>query len=989
MYAAPSPTSVALTYPGYLVLLAVLPLIIAFSLRPLSALGPARRPIAIGLRCVVIALIALALAGPEWVRTTDDQAVAFALDRSDSVPAARQREALAFVERASAAMRPGKDRIATLSFAGRPTVEQLQRESLIVRELGSVAEGHRTNIAAALRLGMALFPSDFAKRLVLISDGNENRGIAAHEAEAYAALGVPIDVLPLRREPSAEILVEQLSAPASVARDEVIHLQLIVRSQVDTTGRLTLYRNDRMVDLDPAPDRAASTLRLAAGPSRFSIPVTLPAAGVHRFRAVIEPDNPATDSLVMNNVGEAVTIAGDAARVLVVFDPAGGDAATDESSAALLTNTLRAGGVDCDLITLDALPGEPAALADTSAVVLSNVSAFALGPSRQEMLASYVRDQGGGLVVVGGDQSFSVGGYARTPLEAILPVETSRDKLTLLSLGMVLVIDRSGSMAGEKLAMACQAAVASVNLLGKFDRIGVIAFDSEPEWVVPMQRATDIVAIRQRLAMIGGGGGTNLYPALQQAQGALLALDSNVKHMIVLTDGQSTPGDFETLADRCGASGITISTIAVGQGADRALLEGVARRSGGRMYVAESARPLPQLFSRETVLASRSGCYERPFTPQRQQVADEQIVAGLPAEVPPLRGHVVTAAKPLAHAPLVRVTEEGVDPILAYWPVGAGRAVAFTSGLWSKWGPEWVAWSGFSKFWTQAVRYAERQGNRGELEVVATVDGGDARVSISAEHLSPLAQGTLAVTGQVVSPDFSSSPLALHRSAAGRYDASFSLDAPGTYLLSLPYSYGTGAESRSGVLHAGVVQSYSPEYRTLTHDEATLTELARRTGGRVLSVSDSAAVFESSIVRPVQVRRPAWEDCVRLALLLFVLDVAVRRIALRPATAAARLRRAIGELAGARVGADSAATLGALRGAKERTLAAAERTAAVEPRHDDSLSRALQGGGGDEPVVARPSRRASPAATDETEYAARLLRAKRRARQEEIEGDGR
>lgn len=992
MLAERLPIFIDLTHTGYLAVLALLPVVLVLSWRSLAGLGPVRGPLAVGLRCLVITVTALALASPEWVRMTDDQTVTFALDQSDSISAAHQRDALAFVERSTASMRRGKDRVATVSFAGRPSVDQLPREMLLAQELGDVEDRHQTSLAAALRLGLALFPGDTAKRMVVISDGNENRGLAADEAENYAALGIPIDVVPLRYEHAAEILVDQLSAPASAERDEVVNLELLVRSQVETTARLTLFRNERRVDLGAGTGRTGRLIRIAAGANRFSIPVRLRASGVQRFRAVVDPVDPAADSIAVNNQGQAFTIVGEAARVAIITDMSARDPETEAASADILARALRESGVECDVVALDDLPADPAALADRSAVILSNVSAFALGVARQALLASYVRDQGGGLIVLGGDQAFSVGGYAHTPLEQILPVETSRDKLKFLSLGMVIVIDRSGSMAGEKIAMARQAAIGSVGLLSRLDRIGVIAFNSTAEWIVPFRLADDRAEITQRVSLLYDGGGTSLYPALEQAQAALLAASTNLKHMIVLTDGQSAPGPFETLAERCGEAGITISTIAVGPDADRALLARIAQQSGGRMYVADSARPLPQIFARETVLASRSGIFERPFTPTLRARVDEQVMAGFAGEVPPLGGHVVTAAKPMANTPLVRPTEEGADPILAYWQVGLGRTVAFTSGLWPKWGPAWVAWPGFGKLWAQAVRYAARSSDHDALEVETTVKGGNAHVTISAEHLPIRTLGTLTVGGQVVAPDYASSSLPLQQTAAGRYEAVFPLDAPGTYLLNLAYSFGRGAERRSGVLRAGVVQSYAPEYRALRHSEPTLSALARRTGGRVLNLKTPETVFEARSIRPIEARRPFWEDLVRLALVLFLLDVAVRRVALTPTEAVARFRRFVREMAGVQSEADSVATLGTLRGAKERVQADAEAPAGETPSRvaaqhrptefdsGDALSRALNGTDTDKPVVAEAARKDRPPMSSEGEYTSRLLRAKRRVR---------
>lgn len=993
MQTADGLSSIYLMQPGYLAVLALLPLVVVLARRSLAGLGRVRGGLTVCLRCLVIAVVSLALTSPEWVQTTDDQSVVFALDQSDSVPRAAREDAKQFIRAASAGMRPGKDRIALLGFDGRPSVEQICGPQLVADNVGAPIEPHRTNVAGALRLGLALLPADTAKRIVVLSDGNENVGNVVEEAEICAALGIPIDVLPLRYQHASEILVDQFSAPVAAKQDEVVSLRLVLRSQAATKARVVLYHNDRQVR-DGAGPTGGFDVQLAAGPNRFTIPVALRAAGVHRFRAVVEPADPAADTLATNNEARAFTIVGPAERVLIISDTAMDPAQVNETSAEVLARALQQAGIECVQMLVEELPADPAALADCSTVILSNVSAFALGETRQQALASYVRDQGGGLIVVGGDQAFSVGGYGYTPLEQVLPVETARDKLQFLSLAMVIVIDRSGSMLGEKITMACEAARASVQLLSSRDRVGVIAFHSEPEWAVRLQPAGDKNQIARQIDVIGAGGGTDMYPALGEAFAALADVDSNLKHIIVLTDGQSAPGDFEGFASTCRAAGITISTIAVGPDADRPLLNRIATLSGGRMYVAESARPLPQIFARETVLASRSGLYERQFTPRLQSVLNNQILDGFTqADIPPLHGYVVSEAKPLSQTPLARITEDGTDPIMAYWQVGLGKAVAFTSGLWPKWGPEWANWPGFSKLWTQAVRYAGRPGTSSELQLETGVKGGEGHAVVSAEHLPFRWQGTLTLSGRLTRPDFSSEPLRLQRTAADRFEATFSAEAPGTYLVSVPYEYGAGDEGGRGVLRGGLVVNYSAEYRTLRDNSGALAEIARRTGGRVLDVNDAGAVFETGSIRPVHVRSPFWDDLVRLTLVLFLLDVAVRRIAVTPADAARRIRTFIREAVGRPAAEEAAATLATLRGVKGRKREeqspgasespkadeAAVRSEAPERQPSDSLSQAL-GGASDKPVVAAPPPKRRPPGTTESEYTARLLRAKRRAR---------
>jgi Mg-chelatase subunit ChlD len=986
---------VELEQPLYLAALVLLPLVALISHRTLAGLGPLRGTVASGLRCLVVAFLALALAGPYWVRTTDDQTVVFALDQSDSIPLQRRQQAQRFVAAAAASLRPGQDRVASLRFARTAVVDQLPRERLAVLPEADVDHSHQTDLAAALRLGLALMPADTAKRLVLLSDGHATRGLAREQAAQYAALEIPIDVVPLRYRHAAEVFVDQVAAPATAQRDQVIRLQVVIQSTRATAARLILERNGQRVELDPRSPAGARRIALQPGPNRVAIPIGLSGTGVHRFRVTVETVAPADDSQAANNTGRAVTIVGEPTQVLVVHDPGSPDPPTDRQAAAILVAALEAEGIDAKLATVDQLPDNPLALNDTAAVVLSNVSAVALGSARQALLANYVRDQGGGLIVLGGDQSFSVGGYANTDLEAVLPVQTERDKLNLPSLGLVIVIDRSGSMAGEKLRMARRAAIEAVRMLSRRDRVGVVAFDGSPSWLVPLQVAADQGAIARQLARLESGGGTNLFPAMEQALAALAGADTNLKHMIVLTDGRSTPGNFGLLADQSRQQRISVSTIAVGPDADRVLLAEIAQRSGGRMYVADRAQRLPQIFARETILASRSGLYEKPFRPVPQPTMNEQIVQGFdPEAIPPLNGHVLALSKELAQTPLVRGGETENYPILAYWQVGLGRTVAFTSGLWPKWGRAWVAWPGFAKLWTQAVRYAARAGNPADLEVATRISAGTGRAAVSARHLPPAAQRSLTIAGSVVGPDGATTPLTLRPTDAGRYEATFPADDPGAYLLHLPYRYQINGRQETGAVSTGVVQSYSPEYRHLEHNEGQLAELARLTGGRVLNPDYPAAVFEQWSIRPTEVRRPIWDVLVRVALFLFILDVAVRRIALTPGAAARNTREYVRGLAGARPGPEHAAALGALRNAKARVREADTGSGpsnAGQPA-STSVSEALSAGQAErmrdaDGAAAEPANvdlAGVPADRDEgVSPLARLRQAKQRAREQD------
>lgn len=910
--------------PAYLSLLAAIPLIFFWSRRSLAGLGDLRRILALALRSSVAALLILALAGVAIVRRVDDQATVFLVDSSASVAPDLRARGLNFVRDASRAMRPDRDRLGVVSFNGAPSVEQLASRGLRIDRLSEPQRPMETNLAAGLRLSTAILPADAARRLVVISDGNSNTGDIRSEVESLVALNIPVDVLELPYAYPAEVVFERLGAPASALPDETVDLHAVIRATRRVRGNVRLQHNDALVDLDPYSPAFALPVELEAGANRISFPVPLRSAGGHRFRAVFEPSAPDDDALPGNNEAQALTLVGGEQRVLLLGNLRREDRPDDSNSARILAEALGREKIDVEVRDVRDGAFDAPTLMGYGCVILSNISAIDLGEGQQRALASYVRDLGGGLVVLGGDEAFSLGGYARTPLEEILPVETDRQKLNILSFAIALVIDRSGSMMGEKLHLAKAAAIGAVRLLTSHDRLAVIAFADAAESIVPMVKCDNRPVIEAAIQRVAVGGGTNMYPGLEQAAAALGQSRTNLQHIVVLTDGQSMPADFAGLARQMAETGITLSAIAVGEDADRALLRQLTSITGGRLYVTESAKPLPQIFARETVLATRSGLYERPFVPLYRPEALSSVAAGFSAaDFPALGGYVITAAKPLAQVPLVRLTDDGSDPILAHWQVGLGRTVAFTGGMWPRWGADWVSWPGFSKLWSQAVRWASRPQMSNEFSTRITIDGDWATLILEAP--ADFATGRIYThfDAQVIDPVMRIQRLPIAQTGPGRYESRFHVRDVGNYIVRAAYDIQDGPSRRSGLIQAAVSYSFSPEWRDVASRGDVLAEIAQRTGGRVLQMDHAAQVFEPWSVRTVEVRQPIWDCLTRLAVLLFLLDVAVRRVAFDSAAAARKARASLRESVQHGAGSTTEVTVSTLREAKERAQAEA------------------------------------------------------------------
>lgn len=996
MLLAMSLPGVRFEYPGYLVLLAVIPLLIALSFRSLAGLGRARRVLAIVARCAVVTLMVLALAGMQRTRTTDKLAVIFLLDVSDSIPDGQKATQFEFIRNAQKKMRADKDFMGVVTFNGASSVEQLPMSTLAIDRLSEPPQPDHTNIAAALRMAMALFGEDKARRVVLLSDGNENVGDALQEADHLAAAGVPVDVLPLRYAYESEVVFERLSAPATASLDETINLQMVLRSQRGATGKIRLYHNDELVDLDPSGPGAGFAVTLDPGANRFTVPTPLRDTGAHRFRAVFEPDRQDEDAITTNNEGRAFTVVAGQGKVLILTTE------SDAPSANLVAARLEAEKLRCEVELAGSQTIDQQRLLGYSLVILSNVPRNLLQEEAEKALAVYVRELGGGLVMIGGEESFGAGGWLGSPVEDVMPVSFDvKTKRKLPKGALVLVMHaceiESGQYWGERVA------VESVKALSTRDLIGVCQYQwigaDQGYWLIPLQEVGDKAARIAQIRKMQMGDLPDLDAIMRPAVEALIARrDAAIKHMIVISDFDPSP-PRDDLLKAMKDNRITCSTVAIGFGGhpiDVGKAQMIARETGGKYYSTQDPSKLPQIFIKESQVVRRPLINEIRFTP-RPVATFSPIVQIAPGEgVPGLGGYVVTTAKPLAQVSLVRDTEDGQDPVLAYWQAGLGKSVAFTSGMFHRWGPDWAAWPGFGKFWAEIARWASKQGAGGAFNVTTSTQGGLGRVRIEARDKDAASLAVSGMEGTLIRPDTRTERLPLTQVGPGVFEGEFDTRDAGSYIINVSYQ-GAGVEG-SGYVQTGLSVAYSPEHRELRANESMLEQLRERSRGRLLSFGDAETIFDRTSLPEPTTRRPIWEDLVKLMLLLFLLDVAIRRIAIHPVELWAKLRRRIAEMGGRRASAEeSAATLATLKGTREgvreaiaeqRKTAEAgappTRPARYEPPVPDAkvteeLSKALGGATEkDQPVVARPSRK--PAAQSEADYTSRLLKAKKRAR---------
>ena len=488
-------------------------------------------------RLAVLLLAFGGLAGFGLQRESDAQTVIFLLDASDSVSLENRAKARQYVAEAVKAAGP-QDRYAVTAFGASPVVETSVGREPLPTKPPQVGDGRATDIGAAIRLAMAAFPEDGARRIVLLSDGNENRGGARDAAQLARTGGADIYAVPLKNDYAGEVLVERLVVPPEAKFGESFLVRVVAWSAKETSGRLSLYRDGDFVGAQP--------VKLAAGKNVFAYQQAIDKGGFHIFQARLEaPD----DVIQENNRGVGLVAVRGRPRVLYVEK--------DRDQGVNLLRALRSQSLDVEMVGPEALPKSMDGLNRYDSVILSNISALRVSKRQMELLRGYVRDHGGGLVMLGGEESFGVGGYYHTPVEEALPVTMeARQKVEIPSLAVVLVIDRSGSMETSvdsrfsKLDLAKEAAQLVVELLDERNEVGVISFDTAWSWVVPMGPAKDKDRILREIATIKAGGGTDLFPPLKEAYQTIYDRKALLRHVLVLSDGEVTAADFAGLVRR-------------------------------------------------------------------------------------------------------------------------------------------------------------------------------------------------------------------------------------------------------------------------------------------------------------------------------------------------------------------------------------------------------------------------------------------------------
>jgi uncharacterized membrane protein/uncharacterized protein YegL len=714
--------------------------------------------------------------------------------------------------------------------------------------------GDYTDAEQAVRLALNCGSIDEARTVYLFTDGNFNRGRWQAAWGDSAARGAVLHTVLLDRPSPPEVAAAEVVTPPTVRVDQGFSAEARIASTLATKAEVRIFKDGVLVQQRPA--------LLQAGDNALSFGgLSFREKGFHTIEIAIRPEQ---DTQVSNNTVRTLVIVPGEARVLYVDG--------NLNQVHYLKSALELQNIQVEARSAAGVPENLSELLGFDAFILCNVPADRLSLRQMQMVRTYVQDFGGGFLMLGGEESFGLGGYYNTPIEEILPVRMPIQKdMTRPSLALMLVIDKSGSMEGVKIQLAKRAAIATAEALNPKDLIGVVGFDSEARVLLELTPAADRAGIADHVAGLDAGGGTFLYPALEEAHRRLVESNARRKHIIVLSDGQTQGFGYEDLASLMSADGITSSTVGIGDGADMNLLEAIANAGGGRAYFTSDFHSIPQIFTREALRASKSMLVERLVVPVVSE--NDALLAEIDTdELPALTGYVATTAKPAAS---VILTSDSGDPLLAKWRYGLGRTVAFTSEPKPRWAEDWLDWEDFSKFWSQVVRgvSGEDLGRKTIVECTHQVTDGVNLLSADVRDETGDFVDDASLTVAQLTAQGTLTELPVRQRSSGLFEAK-----AGAVVFGADQQFVWRVEGRTQetqTVSYGFVRSFSPEFATLAPSQATAKELHEAANGDTMPLDDVSLKLNPASVRMWLDFAPAL---LIVALLLVPIDILIRRL---------------------------------------------------------------------------------------------------------------
>jgi hypothetical protein len=767
-------------------------------------------------RCAAAGLLILAAAGLQLRGGDEPLSVMVVADSSDSVSGSRFR-ANAAASAVIAGLLP-EDRAGVVLFAANPIVERpLRQPAPLAAVLGAAVQRTDTNIEAALRLARTSLPPAGFRRIVLVSDGRQTRGDALREAVLAGADGIPVDVIPAGSRDVVTAGVRHLVAPASVNAGEPFPLVAVLYGPAGARGELSV-ESDRGLGI------RRNLVFSSEGRAEITetIRETVPGVAIYRAGVHVAADDPLGIDTTMS-AGAVVTVAGES-RVL--YATAGASRLPPELMGQFATSR----------VEVAQLPASAIGFAPYDAIVLDDVAHGELTAAQLTALAAHVEHRGAGLIVLGGRDSLDATLTPDSGVGELLPIDfRPRAGARAPEAALIVVFDKSGSMdersgGATKIESAREGIRQVLGALPPTDALGIIAFDRVPTVVAPLRSGHDANAILPLLRELEPGGSTSIAPALRRAQELLASSTAprSRQHVLLVSDGRTSPADAGQVAQLVTSGGISMSVFHLGDDRDRAMWTGLAAQSGGRGYFPRNAQELPALIARETVRIAGGQLVEESFVPQ---LAPHPLSADLAGRaIPTLGGYVVGA--PRSGSEIAMSSHRG-DPILATWRYGLGKVTVYTADAHASWSARLRASGVLTELLARAIAWTARDAANDAVFTRLLDRGG--QVILSAEVTDGQGEfvSLLDTRASVRQPSGFVENVSLAETRPGRYEARLTAPEPGAYVVSV-----SARDRNSGRFTAGGLRGFyhAPDREhPLGPDHAFLARLAAVSGGRLLN----------------------------------------------------------------------------------------------------------------------------------------------------------
>jgi uncharacterized membrane protein/Mg-chelatase subunit ChlD len=833
--------------PWYLLLLLLLPFMWWFSFHSLSGLGRWRRLFALSLRTLVVMIIVAALAEMQYRQTSDRITVIYLLDQSLSIPEARRGAMIRYVNTSIREQREAEknDKAGVIVFGQNAEVEvpPVDFNIQLSRKVESLLDRDYTNLSGAMQRAMAMFPHDSAKRIVLVTDGNQNIGDALEEARAIADAGVSIDVMPVPIDRRSDVAVETFALPPDIRQKQPFEARVVVNNTaVDENGEGKPVKG-RIKIVRKAGDREETLVdepyTIKPGKTVFPFRQEIEHPDFYTYEAQFVPDDPAEDALAQNNAATSFTHVQGKGMVLVIEN------ADKPGEFDHFITTLRDEGLEVVVQPSNQLFTSLPELQRYDTVILADVprasgedanTITSFTDDQIKMLVRNTEELGCGLIMLGGPDSFGAGGWVNTELEKAMPVDFQIKSAKVVPVG-ALVLNMHASeipQANHWQKVICQEAIKA---LGPRDYCGVVFFGGTDQWLWS-QSTGGMARVGQNKQMMLSkidrmaiGDMPDFEPGMKKAAlGLARCQDAANKHMIMASDGDPAAPTASTI-QKFKDAGITITTVAVGSHgpAGSSTMQNIAKATGGKYYVVNSPNALPKIFQREARRIARPLVYE-PNPPVEPQVTTaHEIVRGLGNTFPPVSGFVLTSVKVNSLVDVVLTsplpTESQNATILATWTYGLGKTAAFTTDTGQRWATEWTAWPQYEKFFSDLVRWSMRPtGDTGKFTVATETQGGKTRVIVSALDKDDEFLNYQSMAGNVLDPEMQSIPLTMEQTAPGRYVGEFDSAKSGSYLISV--------RAGNSMIRTGMNVGYSDEFRDRETNSPLLESIAELSAKR-------------------------------------------------------------------------------------------------------------------------------------------------------------